>query len=274
MTIAVRSFETLRDAAAVLGRERGARFLGGGTVLVHELNAGRLSDATLVRSSDRALTAVRASGSRLQIGAGVTMAQILGHRELAFLHPAAGAVGGPALRNAATVGGNLHVPAPYGDLTVALLALDARLAVQTGYSTREVSLAEFLEDRGHDARSIVVSVQIARPRAANAFRFAKISRVHPARLPLLTLAAHLPESAGRLSGVRVALGAMGPTAQRARAVERTLEGRKLDAAAISAAVAVASDGCTPPTDSVASAWYRHEVAGVHLRRLLEGASTA
>ena len=37
------------------------------------------------------------------------------------------AVGGPALRNMATVGGNLLVGAPYGDVGVALLALDAEV---------------------------------------------------------------------------------------------------------------------------------------------------
>ena len=41
------------------------------------------------------------------------------------LAAAAGAVGGPALRNMATIGGNLLVGAPYGDVGVALLALGA-----------------------------------------------------------------------------------------------------------------------------------------------------
>src|ERR671936_2802857 len=38
-----------------------------------------------------------------------------------------GAVGGPALRNMATVGGNLLAGAPYGDVGVALLALGAEV---------------------------------------------------------------------------------------------------------------------------------------------------
>jgi CO/xanthine dehydrogenase FAD-binding subunit len=29
------------------------------------------------------------------------------------------------------------------------------------------------------------------------------------------------------------------------------------------------DGLDPPTDALASTWYRREVAGVHLKRLLE-----
>jgi CO/xanthine dehydrogenase FAD-binding subunit len=48
-----------------------------------------------------------------------------------------------------------------------------------------------------------------------------------------------------------------------------LEGAALDAGTIARAVAVAAEGLDPPTDALASAWYRREVAGVHLRRLLE-----
>jgi xanthine dehydrogenase small subunit len=44
---------------------------------------------------------------------------------LAFLAPVARSIGGPAVRAAATVGGNLFAPSPYGDFSVALLALGA-----------------------------------------------------------------------------------------------------------------------------------------------------
>jgi CO/xanthine dehydrogenase FAD-binding subunit len=44
----------------------------------------------------------------------------------------------------------------------------------------------------------------------------------------------------------------------------------LDAASIAAAVAAATEGTSPANDSLASAWYRREVVGVHLRRLLTG----
>jgi xanthine dehydrogenase small subunit len=57
---------------------------------------------------------------------------------------------------------------------------------------------------------------------------------------------------------------------RAKAVERAIEGRALDAASVAAAVAAATEGTSPVNDSLASAWYRREVIGVHLRRLLTG----
>jgi CO/xanthine dehydrogenase FAD-binding subunit len=63
---------------------------------------------------------------------------------------------------------------------------------------------------------------------------------------------------------------MGPVAIRAKAAERALEGRSLDGGSISAAAAAVTEGTAPADNALASAWYRREIAGVHLRRLLSG----
>ena len=270
MTAVLRTFETLRDAAAAIRRDPSSRFLGGGTLLVRALNEDVADFSTLVRCTDRALTGIRASGSRVRIGAGVTMAGILANPDLAFLHPAARSVGGPAVRAQATVGGNLFAPPPYGDVAAALLALDARVSVQSGYSARDMSIEEFLGTRDSPAPAVVVAIEFARPRNRSSYRFLKISKVRPKGVSLLTIAARLEISAGRLSGVRVAYANMGPVPKRAFAVERALEGRRPERAEVEAAAAVAAEGCLPPTDAIASAWYRREVLPVHLSRLLLG----
>ena len=57
---------------------------------------------------------------------------------------------------------------------------------------------------------------------------------------------------------------------RANAVERTLQGRGLDEASVNQAAASACEGIEPPTDALASSWYRREIIPVHLKRLLLG----
>ena len=272
LTVALQTFETLREASAVVGRDSSARFLGGGTLLVRALNEEVADFSILVRCTDPVLSGIRAAGSRVRIGAGVTMAGIVADGDLAFLHSAARSVGGPAVRAQATVGGNLFAPSPYGDFAAALLALDARVSVQSGYSPREISLEEFLRGRDAATPPVVAGVEFARPRGERSFRFLKVSRVRPKGVSLLTIAAKLEDSAGRLSGVRIAYANMGPLPMRAAAVERALEGRRLVRTDVEAAVAVAVDGCAPPTDAIASAWYRREVLPVHLARLLLGAA--
>jgi xanthine dehydrogenase small subunit len=270
MPITVKTFATLGEAASALSADRDARFLAGGTLVMRAVNEGDSAVATIVRSTDRGFTQVRPAGARIEIGAGVTMAQILGRTELAFLHPAARAVGGPAIRSMATVGGNLFAPAPYGDFTTALLALDATVSVQGGYGGRDTPLEEFLAGRERGTRGLVAGVSLARPGGPDGFRFRKVSRVKPKGIAVLTIAAVLPIAGGRVAGARVAYGAMGPTPLRARAVERALEGRTLDAAGIAAAVAAAAEGTSPASDAIASDWYRREILPAHLRRLLLG----
>ena len=271
MPVTVKTFSTTGDAAAALSSERDARYLGGGTLVMRALNEGDVSVSTVVRATDRALTQLDvASSSRVTIGAGVTFARVLAERDLAFLHSAAGSIGGPAVRNMGTIGGNLFAPTPFGDFAVALLALDATVSVQSGYGTREIPIEEFLAGRTRTQGVLVLSVSCRRPSDGQAFRYRKISRIKPKGGSLMTLAAHVPSSGGRIVGARIALGAMAATPVRAKAAERALEGRALDETSVAAAVAAATEGTSPVDDSFASAWYRREVVGVHLRRLLTG----
>jgi CO/xanthine dehydrogenase FAD-binding subunit len=271
MPISVRTFSTVGEAAAALGSDRQARYFGGGTLLMRAVNEGDRSLATLVRTTDARLSAIQAGSARVVIGAGVTMARILAERNLAFLHGPARAVGGPAVRTAATIGGNLFAPSPYGDMAAALLALDATVSVAGSYgSSREMPLDELFAARGRGPVGIVESVSFNRPASGDAFRYRKVTRVRPKGIAVMSIAAHLPAAGGRIGQVRVAYGAMGTRPLRVTAVERALEGRALDATTIAAAARSATEGLTLPTDALASTWYRQEVAGVHLARLLRG----
>lgn len=267
MPVKVEVFDRLDEAVRAFTGNASARFLGGGTLIMRAVNEGSQHFDTIVRTRDAVLKEIRSEGDGISVGAGVTMASVIASRELAFLAPVARAVGGPAIRNMATVGGNLFARSPYGDFAAALLALGAtvNLAGQTG---RGMPIDDFLRDRQRHRGSVVASVWVPRPRDAGAFRFAKVSRVKPKGISVMSIATYLPGSAGRISGARVAYGAMGPTPLRATAVERALEGQSLDRQAIERAAAVAADGIDPPTDAIASSWYRREVVGVHLERLL------
>jgi CO/xanthine dehydrogenase FAD-binding subunit len=268
MPVDVRSCATIAEAAGILSGDRNARLIGGGTIVMRDVNEGRMTDGVIVRITDPAFRLLNTSGQRVELGAGVTMAQIVANRDLAFLNAPARAIGGPAVRSMATVGGNLFAETPYGDFAVALLALDAQVSVQSGYGgARAMPLEELLAARGRGGLGLVTAVSFQKPQSADAFRFRKVSRVKPKGISVMSIAAHLP-GGGRISGARVAYGAMAPTPIRARGVERALEGKALDGAAIAAAKQAAAEGVSPPTDAIASEWYRREVLPVHLGRLL------
>ena len=148
MALALQTFSTVKDANAAL-KAAGTRYLGGGTLVVRAANEGDVSVSGFVqrRPSRRCRPSPFPAG-KVRIGASVTMAAIARHPELCCACPAARAVGGPAIRNMATVGGNLFAPAPYGDFTVALLALDAIVSTDDG----EVPIETFLAKRESQSR--------------------------------------------------------------------------------------------------------------------------
>jgi CO/xanthine dehydrogenase FAD-binding subunit len=264
MALALQTFPTVTDANAAL-KSAGTRYLGGGTLVVRAANEGDVSISGLVRSTEPSLSAITISGGKVSIGASVTMAAIARHPDLAPLARAARAVGGPAIRNMATVGGNLFAPTPYGDFTVALLALDATVSTDDG----EVPIETFLAKRESNL-AIVTSVGFALP-AAGGFRFLKVSRVKPKGVSVLSVATVLEQAPdGSVSSARIALGCMADRPMRATAAEKALLGRKLTKEGIVPALAVVNEGTAPATDPIASAWYRNEVLPVHLGRLLLG----
>ena len=271
MSLTVRTFASLGEAAQALSGDRGARFLGGGTFVMRAINEGNLSITSVIRSTDPVLHQIRGEAERVLIGAGVTMSAVAANRETQFLAPVALEVGGPAVRNMASVGGNLFACSPYGDLTTALLALDANVLLVEGASRREMPLAEFLRERSaQEPRRLVAGVAMRRPQSREAFRFEKLTRVKPHGVSVIAIAAHLPQSRGRVHDARIAYCSMAPGPVRVPAVERALEGRSLDESGIVAALAAAVEGLDPPTDAIASSWYRREVAPVVLKRLLLG----
>ena len=252
---------TMEDASRAMGAD--ATYLGGGTVVMRAVNEG-VATPRLIRVTDPGLTQISTVGETFRLGASVTMADVLAHRDLAFLHPVARQIGGPQVRNMATVAGNLFAEHPYGDFATALLALGAQVTM-TGQGGA-LPIDDVLRDR--DRAGLVSAVDIPRPRDVRAFGFRKVSRVRPKGVSVLCIAAYLPRESGRIRGARVAFGAMGPTPLRSSGAERALEGHMLDSGTVDGAAAAATEGLSPSTDQIATEWYRREVAGVHLKRLL------
>ena len=265
MTVTVLTFASTDEAERALAANRGARLIGGGTIVMRDVNAGDQALGTLIRVTDPALRQVRNDGSRILIGAMATMADILRAPDLGFLAAPARAVGGPAVRNMATVAGNLFAPPPYGDFATALLALDAQVQF-SGASSAPIPIDDFRRDRDRYGDKLVRAVMVERPRDADALRWLKVSRIKPKGVAVMSMAAYLPRGATP----RVAYGNMGPAPLRAFAVERALERAALTEQGIAPALSAATEGIDPPTDALSSAWYRRQVAPVHLKRLLLG----
>jgi CO/xanthine dehydrogenase FAD-binding subunit len=265
MSVTVKTFARLADAAGALSSERGARFLAGGTLVMRAVNEADPEIETIVRSTDPTFSHISASSGRVELGAGVTMAAILAERNWRFsIRGARGRRPGRARRRRwAAICSRRRCSDLWHSAARDATVVFAGGFGQRGAAPRKISTAAI-------AARLWWRRRVQRP-VAQTFRFAKVTRVHPKGISVLSIAAQLPLASGRVNGARIAYNAMDKTPVRAKAAERALEGRALEAAGLAPALAVAADGTAPVDDAIASAWWRREILPVHLRRLLLGA---
>lgn len=252
--------------AARAALQSGALPLGGGTQLMAHLAERAGEDVRLVSLRRAGLTGIDVDGGRVVIGAATTLADIEYDDRLGYLSGCVRAIASPPVRGLATVAGNLFVPQPYGDLTAALLALDAELDVLGADGVRPVALERVVTD-GLPPGDLVTRIRFTAP-AGDAFRFHKASRRRLNSAAIATVAARITIEDGVVADARIALGGLARHALRATGAERILLGRPLTAEAVARAAEAA--GIEPFDDAYASAWYRARVFPVHLRRALLG----
>jgi CO/xanthine dehydrogenase FAD-binding subunit len=223
----------------------GAALIAGGTTVIPRVLAGGFEAERVVGLARAGLDRIGSAGGRTTIGACATVAAVAAHDATPALASAARAIGGPALRNMATVGGNLVVGAPYGDLGVVLLALDAEVDL----GDRTVAIDDFWAEfrAGVD---IVRSVSFNDDPAAVFVRWARRAANSPAVVCVA------------VAGGRVAIGGVGDHPVRSAGAEAHLR----DPGAAGEAAAAEVD---PPTDGIASSWYRKRMTAVFVRRALE-----
>jgi CO/xanthine dehydrogenase FAD-binding subunit len=207
----------------------------------------------------------------MEIGAMTSVSDLLALPTRSALTDAAATIGGPAMRNMATIGGNLFAPAPAGDLGVALLALDAEVEVAQPDGRRWQSLETFFAERGDatfSPRAIVTRVRI--PPLAGRSLYRKLGRRQGNSPAVVALAIRIERDAdGVCRDARLALGAAGPALMRAKQAEQELIGQRLDDDVLARAAGAAMAASHPMTDALASDWYRQRMVGVVVRQMLE-----
>ncbi|HEU5432190.1 MAG TPA: FAD binding domain-containing protein, partial [Thermomicrobiales bacterium] len=254
------------DAVARLAAAPDAALLAGGTLLMPALNTTPTDIQTLVSARRLGLAGIEVAAGRATAGAATTLAAFGREPRLAVLRPVVESIAAPPIRNLATVGGNLFARQPYGDLAVALLALDATVAILGPNGARQAPVAAVLAGGGAPGE-IVTSVAFDVP-APGTWFYTKAMRRKLNSAAIVTVAASIAVADGTVGAARIALGGAGPRPIRARAAEAALVGRPLDAAAVNEAAARAVDDAQPFTDAYASAWYRARVLPVHFRRAI------
>jgi carbon-monoxide dehydrogenase medium subunit len=280
MTFAVHRPGSVAEAVALAGRlGDAARFIAGGTDLVVQINQKRCAPDHLIDITRLGeLGGIEETQGGIRIGALTTHKEIERHPafqgSLRGLVEAACVVGGHQVRNVGTIGGNIANASPAADVVVALLALGADVSLVGASGTRAIKLEEFLIGPGCTARreaELLTSVQIPKLSPIAASAFVKAGRRKAMEISVVCVGACLAiEASSRCTDARIALGAVGRTALRARGAEDALRGQRADESAFKQAGQIAAAHCHPISDVRASAQYRRLLVEALVARALTG----
>ncbi len=243
--------------------------MAGGTLAMPLINDGVSMPDRVMGLRQTGLDYIKRANGSLLIGGTTTLTRVLREASVPMLQQAAHAIGGWSIRNMGTVGGNLFAPPPAGDFAVALLALDAQVRLVGKKGERQIPLAEFYTGFMTNALQpgeIVAEFSVPIPKGKTAYvKYGRKSENTPA---IVTVAAHVTLSGGKVKQAAIALNAVGPHPLRAVKAEAALADNKLDEASIAAAAQAAAAECEPFTDGIATEWYRRKMVDVYVRRAL------
>ncbi len=257
----------------------GAKLIAGGTDLMVQMKNKLICPRVLINLWPlKELKGIERRNGELRVGALVTHAS-LAHSPLLqenwmLLAEAANKVGSPQIRNVGTVGGNLVNASPAADTAPALLALEGKVVLASKRGERKISLDSFLLGPGMtvlEKDEVLKEILIPIPPAGATGTFIKLGRRKSLDLAVVSVAVllHLDPLTKCCNWVRIALGAVAPTAIRAKETEKFLCGKILHEETIREAGAKAQEECHPISDIRASARYRREMVKVMVERALK-----
>jgi CO/xanthine dehydrogenase FAD-binding subunit len=255
------------------------RVLAGGTDLLLDIEQGRhppvdtLVDITRIPE----LNLLEVRQDTLFIGAGVVHKRITRSPEVKHhaqaLAEASGLIGGPQVRNSATLGGNVAHALPAADGTIALMVMDALAEVAKPGARRMVPLGELFEGPGKstlDPRGeLLVGFHLPLVKTGQASAFDRVMRPQGVAIAILNCAVWLQRDGDRIAEARVSVGPSGPTPRRMTQAEFFLIGKGPEDNTIGQAYQLAlEEGNFRTSRHRATSEYRQQVLRMLLNRTI------
>ena len=276
---------TVDEAVNLLERYAGdARLVGGGTDLLLDIQQGRCAAPRALVDPTRidGLHGIGREDGYIVMGCGTTHAMIQRNEDImrhgTCLAESCGVIGGPQVRNVATLAGNVAHAMPAADGTIGLLALDGEVETADRSGSRWMPLSDAFRGPGKSAidhYSTLLTRLRFRPTGENSgSAFCRVMRPQGVALPMIGMAARVRLDAGNTIGsVRIAIGPAGPVPFLARNAMAFLESGPATVERFDEAAHIALDGLALRDSKYrASREYREAMVRLHLPKVLARAA--
>ena len=216
--------------------------------------------------------------SGLVIGAAVPCSQIYESQPVLEKFPAiidaATIIGGKAIQNRASFGGNLCNASPSGDAIGAMMSLGAICNVVGSEGARNIPIEEFCIAPGRNALEtgeMLISIQIPSPRPNSGSHYLRFTPRAEMDIAVAGVGAsiEIDTDLNKILSARIALVAVAPTPVLATEVSESLVGQKTSGSLLEKAANIAKETIRPITDVRGSASQRKHLIGVLTRRCLD-----
>jgi xanthine dehydrogenase FAD-binding subunit len=271
------------EEALSIRAEYGATPLAGGTDLMvrYQSWAGTVplfTNSIMFVGHLKEINFVKKENSILVIGGTATLTSVVNHPDTPeVLKESVLSIAAPALRNNATLTGNICNASPAGDSICALYALDAIIVIEKSGGHREVPITEFITGPGRTvlaADELVTAIKIPL-KTSSVKNFTKVGTRRANALSKLSFTGVADYKNSKIDSIALTFGAVGPTVVRSVELEKKLmglTGTELKSL-ISSILEDYSTVIVPIDDQRSTAVYRKKVALNLLEKYLKELSS-
>lgn len=226
--------ETINDALQLLVENPELKIIAGGTDVLIKLNHKSIKDVELLslrKISNLDKITMLEDGS-IEIGAMVSFGQIfrdtIVEKHIKVLSGAAVSMGGPQIRNMATIGGNVCNGAVSADSAPALFSLNSKVRLVSKSKERIIPIEEFYLGPGRvDIKSdeILISLIIEKKDYESLIgNYTKFSNRKAMDIAMVSVCVVASIENNKFSDLRIALGVAAPTPIRCKDAEDYAKG--------------------------------------------------
>jgi xanthine dehydrogenase small subunit len=221
------------------------------------------SKSVIFLSQHKALSGIRIEADRCYIGATTTMEVIKNSPVLqkifAKIEKVFNVIASTPIRHRATLGGNLVMASPVGDLSIFFLALGASVELNEGENQRTVPLKEFFKgykqiDKQNN--ELITAVHFPLPTHQAYFNFERVCKHADSEIPSVSSAIQLQLNNGSIVKIHLSAGGVAPIPLYLTSTVNYLLGKKINVGVIREAGKIAQTEISPLSDVRGSMEYK------------------